>query len=218
VFRTRYVGDWGFRKRVDAGWTADEIAAAEEAEAAERAAAEKAAARAIRDAEKAEQRARDRVARRKPRPAPVNAWRPDEIQRIRDMHAAGELDIRIAEVLGRNASSVTKRRSAMGLPRNTKHHVITHGTRGGYDSGCRGTDCPSTPSCGDEGRRYYRELSAKHRRRDGVQVHAERTTCRRGHELTGDNVFVRESDGRRRCARCRDAQYKAWSEKRRAAA
>ena len=220
VFKRRYDSDYGFRKRVDAGWTVEQIAAADAEAAAVALAAERAARDAQRQAERRTRQAENSRAHRARKPGSGGAgkaWRPEELEQIRTMHAAGDSDADIAKALGRPVTSTRDRRDGLGLPRNPKRRVIRHGTRGGYDMGCRDDSCPVTPSCGTEGRTYYRELSAKHRRLRGEPVHSDRMTCRRGHELTPDNVFVK-NDGRRRCATCRDMQNAAWNEKRRAAA
>ena len=216
--RTRYASDYGFRKRVDAGWTVAELAAWDAEQAAAVVEAEKAAKAAEKRARQAEN---SRVHRARKSPSGVGGagrpWTLEELGRLREMNAAGDTDYDIADAIGRPRKSVQTKRSALDLPRNKKRRVIHHGTRGGYDMGCRDDSCPETPSCGTVGRAYYRELSAKHRRLKGVPVHSDRMTCRRNHELTPDNVFVKK-DGRRRCATCRDMQNAAWNEKRRAAA
>jgi hypothetical protein len=165
VFRTRYVSDWGFRKRVDAGWTAEEIADWDAREAAKAVEAE----RAAREAEKVAQRAEAARARRKqaPRKVRANAFTEAEYKQIRDMNAEGATDAAIAEALGRNASVITKKRDGMGLPRDSRKAVRGHGTRAGYDAGCRDDSCPNTPTCSEAARVEWRASAEAKRRREG---------------------------------------------------
>lgn len=188
VFRTRYSGDWAFRRMVDQGWTAAQIVAHEAAQAA--------AAVESRKAAKAAERAAQRVPTPKPtKPAKPRTgdkrftWTAAEETRLRELNAAGVMDKDIAVELGRTPDSITRKRIKLGLPRNLHPHEVPHGTRGGYDSGCR-EDC-----CLEVGREYYRGMRAKRR-----NVRAE--ACRRGHDLTPENTFWK-ADGRRRCRKCR---------------
>jgi len=109
--RTRYHGDWAFRRLVEQGATAVELG---EFVAAQRA------------AEAASDRAGSVVAR-KPAPALRRKRVPKtgitrkrytsaEMDRIRELNALGWNDTRIGAELGRPANSVRDRRVEMGLP------------------------------------------------------------------------------------------------------
>lgn len=89
---TRYAGDWGFRRRVDAGDPVEKIVADE-------AAAAKAARR--------------RVFVKSTRSAPT---RIDWIPRMRELHADGLTDREIGVVIGVTKSRVGEVRRAVGLP------------------------------------------------------------------------------------------------------
>ena len=59
--------------------------------------------------------------------------------------------------------------------------------------------------------RHLRELSRRENYLAGVGPSAEnarKTHCKRGHELSGENVFLK--DGRRHCRRCRALQAAEW--------
>lgn len=152
--RTRYQGDWAFRKRVDAGWTVEQLAAADAAAVEAAREAERAANRAIRATEKAAR------ASRKPSTGMHGrgrSWTTEELDTLRTMRADGKNDKEIAAVLGRPHQSVQCKRQDLGLPSVPVARRV-HGTLGMYSrGGCKGDDCPSTPTCGEIGRAYYRE-------------------------------------------------------------
>lgn len=160
--KRRYASDWGFRRRVDAGWTVEAIMAAEVAdEVAARAvekAAKAAAAKAAREASAPPRAvAAERAARRG-----FNAWTDDEIARLRELHAGGKTDGAIGIDIGRPTSSVQSKRKDLELPRvKQPRGPRSHGNLTGYQDGCHGDDCPVTPSCGEVGRKYNRERSAR---------------------------------------------------------
>lgn len=160
----RFRGDWGFRKRVLAGMGPAEIAA-EETEVRE---AERRAAKAARRAERAARRPARvaRVKRERPRKTDrrVRAWTQEELVRIGELNAAGRNDSEIAREMGRAVSSVRERRVELGLRTAAAKVGITHGTRGGYERGCR-DGCPAERSCADVAREYWREANRKYRER-----------------------------------------------------
>lgn len=53
------------------------------------------------------------------------------------------------------------------VPRDYNKHngQIPHGTPTGYTYGCRGEDCPATPSCRDRRREYMRQWYQKRKER-----------------------------------------------------
>ncbi|MBE7953600.1 hypothetical protein ILP86_04600 [Microbacterium sp. R1] len=112
---TRYVGDWAFRRQVNAGQTPAEIVAAEEEQAREAARADLAA-----------KRARPGVragASREDRRAAANRARSDGLALIprhtlRELLNAGLTDREIAEKLGLHRRQVTGSRRNAGYERN----------------------------------------------------------------------------------------------------
>lgn len=119
----RYVGDWGFARRVDAGESAVDIIAAEVADAAARAERDRVAERAEKRRLHAEHVAREaRKTERKPRkPRPVKEPRPTIADthgaEIRRMHGEGANDSRIAGALGLSINTVRYVRAVVfGLP------------------------------------------------------------------------------------------------------
>lgn len=118
---TRYSGDWGFRKRIDAGEDAADIYAAELAEveavrARDRAANRKAkeeGARAARVREVKQRKAREPRPVKPPR-VPMTARIGADVERL---HAEGLLDVEIAARLDVSSWTVTRVRKARGLPR-----------------------------------------------------------------------------------------------------
>jgi predicted DNA-binding protein (UPF0251 family) len=169
--RTRYVSDWAFRKRVDAGWTVQQIADADQAEADERREAERAANRRIREAVKRERKVAERSARRRTsaptHSGPSRIWTADELEKLRTMNAAGVPVADIAIALDRTRHSVWTKRKALDLP--TDRPGPAHGTPSRWSAGCKGDDCPATPSCTDAVRVYWRERAEAKRRR-GVRA------------------------------------------------
>jgi hypothetical protein len=99
VFRTRYVGDWAFRRRVDAGMTAAQIV--------EQEAAEVAAAKAAR----ATKRATVEVSQDWQR------WSQVDRESLARMYSQGMHVVDIATALGRTVAAVKNARTAMGLTR-----------------------------------------------------------------------------------------------------
>jgi len=176
-----YRGDWTYQKRVDAGMSAAEIHALELAEAEEAKAARRAERK--REAEAARAGAVSAAPRLSAVPTgsgkPAKAkggrkastrekpWTAAEKARVALLNASGWNDSRIARELGRPVSSTRAIRIGLGLERIAAsggvHVPITHGTPSGYARGCKGSECPATPSCGDVGRAYYRERWAKRR-------------------------------------------------------
>lgn len=112
--RTRYHADWGFRKAVDAGTTAAELLAMEEAQAAASAESDRVAREAEREAQRAEARAA-RATRRAPRQprTPRPSIRPDVIR----LHAEGLTDAEISRALHISRPWVSKVRADAGLDR-----------------------------------------------------------------------------------------------------
>lgn len=120
----RYVGDYAFKKMIDAGTPAGVIVAAEEREAAEVRARDKAANRAARAAERApkvKKPKKPRVPReRKPRPAPVPRVRKATFaevhaDRIRELAGAGKTDRVIADTLGCHPHTIILARKNLGV-------------------------------------------------------------------------------------------------------
>lgn len=110
----RYNGDYGFRKRIDAGEPAVDIIEAEKATAA-----------AVKRAEAAAERAaRLRVKKvKKPKPATSpRVWFP--YGELRAMHAAGLTDTDMMSRLGKSRQSVGDARRKLGLPANTPRPVL----------------------------------------------------------------------------------------------
>jgi len=165
VFKRRYDSDYGFRKRVDAGWTVAELAAEDArkaAEAVEAARVERANAARARQAEAARLKRRN-TPKRDPRAGiSPKRWTLSEEQKLRELHAEGLLDRQIGERLGRHMSVVCDKRLALGLPKNRRRKVIVHGTAKGYAAGCR-TDCPADVSCLEAAKANWRDLAAAHR-------------------------------------------------------
>jgi hypothetical protein len=173
VVAVRYAGDHRFRTRVDSGWSAADIAAADVAEAAAKREAEKAANRRIREAMKREGKAAKKVKRyrygEQKAPTP-QTFSPEDVDRLRELHASGLTDKDIAKAMDRSPSSISSKRASLDLPRNKPPREIEHGTIRGHGAGCRGDDCPSTPNCMDAARAYWRKQAEAKRRRDGVDT------------------------------------------------
>ncbi len=109
--QTRYRGDYGFRRRIDAGETAESIVADETARAEQTKRAEVAAARAARLAV--------RKSRVKPnQPPKQRTWFPYDT--LRTLHAEGLTDTEIMARMGKSRQSVGDARRNLGLPANTK--------------------------------------------------------------------------------------------------
>ncbi|MFJ4174012.1 helix-turn-helix domain-containing protein [Microbacterium sp. NPDC089696] len=115
---TRYQGDWGFRKRVDAGETPAEIIAAELADLAEVRARDTAANREAKREGARAAVARERK-RKPPRERQPRTDRMDHDELVR-LHALGWSDVRIGAALGFSAASVGKARRRLDLPLNRK--------------------------------------------------------------------------------------------------
>ena len=165
--RTRYVSDWAFRKRVDAGWTAAQI---QEADAAEAEAA-KVAARAERrrDREKAAAKARRRAM--PARTGRGRPWTDEDVAELRRLTAACVSDVDIAAQLDRSKDAIHTKRNDLGLKRPDREKTIPHGTYAGYAGGCgKSPDCPSTPTCHEAAVVYWRDAAEKKRRAEGVPV------------------------------------------------
>ena len=208
VFRTRYVGEFGFRKRVDAGWTAAELAAWDAEQTAAAHEAERAARRAERDARRA----------RTPKLRPVAngstgvsgrtvtrvLWSDDHVATLQRLVSQGKSDQEVADALGRTRQSVFEKRRALRIASQAVV-VWEHGTLTGYSRHkCKGDDCPATPSCGEVGRSYYRgQWEKRQERKPDVSPGAKtRTHCKRGHELTPENTLWRDGGTRRNCLPC----------------
>lgn len=164
VFRTRYVGDFGFRKRVDAGWTVEAIAEAEAAEARAAVEAERAARRAA-----FERKRKPKSLRPKPRadgkrksPEGAFVWSTEQLATLRERHAAGDVDREIAEATGIDVAKVMYKRRELRLKGN-RPKVKPHGTYARYDSGCQGDDCPGEVTCKEAAQEYWRFQQAAYR-------------------------------------------------------
>lgn len=112
---TRYVGDWAFRRQINAGMTPAEIVAAEEEQARE-------AAEADLTAKRARPGARARASHEDGRAA-ANKARGDGLALIprhtlRELLNAGLTDREIANKLGLNRRQVTGSRNNAGYERN----------------------------------------------------------------------------------------------------
>lgn len=119
----RYQGDWGFRKRVDAGEDAAAIVIAERAEADAVRARDKAAARVHhRAGAKVAQVREKRQRAAKVREAPVREGKTELLrEQIKALHAEGLIDSAIAERLGEQLGTITYiRKDRLDLPRNYK--------------------------------------------------------------------------------------------------
>ena len=163
VVRTRYVSDWAFRKRVDAGWTAEQITEqdAVEAEAA------RVVARAVARREREKARAKAARAKRPARTGVGRPWTDEDVAQLRRLTAACVSDVDIAERLDRGKHAVHTKRNELGIRRPDRDKTIPHGSYGGYAAGCR-TDCPSTPSCHEQAKVYWRDQSEAKRRENGA--------------------------------------------------
>lgn len=162
-------GEFGFRRLVKAGapvgvlaeFVAGQRAAAVESDREEA----KAARRAARGPREPKQRPVKRPARpRRSTNAERTTARPfteAELLRLRELNGLEWNDSQIAQELGRAASSVSSKRRDMKLPRRSTQGdssaPFPHGRLAGYQRGCNGGGCPSTPSCGDVGRAYWRK-------------------------------------------------------------
>jgi len=181
VVRTRYAADWAFRKRVDAGWTVAQLAAADKAEAEQRKQAEREANRRIREQVKAEKRAAAKAAEQRPwTTRAVRAGTRDdrgrtrktnrlstpftaaEVAIIRARNAEGVSDVKIGRELGRNTGSVWAKRTELGIAA-IPTPALVHGTVRGYNRGCRGSECPNTPTCQQVMSEYKRARHAERR-------------------------------------------------------
>lgn len=119
---TRYQGDWGFKKLIDAGESAAEIIAREDVE-------REAVRQRDREAARAERR-RELAARKPPRPRKVGRPRAPRTPRetaldthgaqIEMLHAEGLNDAEIAARVGLNRATVGKIRRARGLDAITR--------------------------------------------------------------------------------------------------
>ena len=113
VVRTRYFGDYQFRKRVDAGWTAGELAVWDAEQTAAAAAAEKAARRA-----EHERKRKPKSLRPKDKPTRAmnkRPWTDADIATLSRMNADGAKDAEIAATLGRSRGSINDKRRALRI-------------------------------------------------------------------------------------------------------
>lgn len=121
---TRYSGDWGFRKRIDAGEDAADIYAVELAEVEAVRARDKAANRKAKEDGAKAARVREKKQRKAREPRPVKPPRVPVAEKIGDdvsrLHSEGLLDVEIAERLGVSSWAVSRVRNTLGLPRNHK--------------------------------------------------------------------------------------------------
>jgi len=169
---TRYSGDFGFRRLVDSGASATDLAEYVRAEHELLAAASKRRSKPPPRPKRARRPAR-RVQVQKPASNRSRSWQEGELERLRILADADAPIVEIARQTGHPESSCSRKRKELGYP--PKYAPKTHGTRGGYERGCRGDDCPATPSCELVARAYWRERSERRRRADGIQPRKWRT-------------------------------------------
>lgn len=166
--KRRYDSDWSFRKRVDGGWTAAELAVQDIADAVAARDTEKAARRAEKAAERGERAPRLTAAKPKlARPVsdhprggiPSKPWTAAELAELRELNKAGKSDAQIGEAIDRSPRSVWAKRDELGIeaiPQN----VFRHGSLTGYNRGCR-DECPESPSCRQVMSAHKRERRAR---------------------------------------------------------
>lgn len=98
-------------------------------------------------------------------------WSASEIVRLREL--AGKFsDGEIGRKLDRPTGSIWAKRHELGIAARPGPGVplveIPHGERRGYDAGCRGDDCPSTPSCREAARAGWRAAAARKAENEAV--------------------------------------------------
>lgn len=174
--RLRYQGDYRFRKRVDAGLSVAEIAAAEREDTE----AEKAAAVAVR----AQERANRAVAVVKPKRAPrASAKRPAETPLSPELAEIAErvkarlqedahLSPKLAEVVASVKARLENGQPVKPVRKKRASGPLKHGSMYAWQQGCRTIEgCPNhalgEPTCVEVNRKYHREYLQKRRERAG---------------------------------------------------
>lgn len=193
--RTRYAGDYGYRKRIDAGWTTEQIHEADVAEAIAVAEVERRARVAVREAArtlpapKPVRVPKERALKEPREPKPVVERRPKEPEHgSMAGYRAGCFTAEMCsasptceEVNLARLGLLAERRSARPAPKSRPKQSelpAEHGTLTMHRRGCRGEDCPATPSCAEVAQEFYSTRNKSMVR--NVQGHGTNASWARG--------------------------------------